>query len=393
MRGLTDKNCFRGGLVYMSLKRQLDKLAAYVSNGFPFVSLYLNARAARPVREDVERFVHDEFNRHAKSFGPDAPERESLERDAGRIRLYLRDNLEKSTNGIAIFACAGAHNYFEAIQLDAPINEHSLYVSNVPQLYPLAHVIDQYPRYVALLADERMARLFVFDLGKTERALEYYNLKTSRDRIAEKPSMRCQHRIENHRRHHIKEISEKLEQVVNQEHAQHIVLAGDEAFISALRERFPSYMDEMVIDILDLDMRTPEHEILNATIESLREDNIQTDAEKVRELFDRHNRGRAAAVGVRDTMDALANGQVEELIISTSLKDINADKAEPSSIPVISVPADVPAGYLSEPRSADVVADKLVTGALAAGSTVTFIEDPKLLGDVGGVGAFLRYQI
>lgn len=376
----------------MSLKRQLDKLAAFVPNGFPFISLYLNARTAGN-GHDIERYVRDEFKRHAASFGVEAPERESFERDAGRISIYLRDKLKRSANGLAIFACAGAHNYFEAIQLDAPIDEHSLYVSNVPQLYPLARVIDQYPRYVALLADGRVARLFVFDLGKTESALEYYNLKTSQSRMVEKPSMRCQHRIENHRRRHIKEISEKLEQVVDQERAQHIVLAGDEALISALREKIPSYLDEMVIDILDLDMRTPEHEILKATIESLRENNIQTDAEKVRELLDRYNQGRAAAVGVRDTMDALANGQVEELIISTSLKDIKADKAEPNIIPLISLPADVPAGYLSEPRSADVVADKLVTGALAAGSTVTFIEDPRLLGDVGGVGAFLRYQI
>jgi peptide subunit release factor 1 (eRF1) len=50
------------------------------------------------------------------------------------------------------------------------------------------------------------------------------------------------------------------------------------------------------------------------------------------------------------------------------------------------------AEHLVEPRSAAAVADMLVARALLTGAEVTFIEDTKLLGDVRGVGAFLRYR-
>lgn len=182
-----------------------------------------------------------------------------------------------------------------------------------------------------------------------------------------------------------------LERIVKEENAQHVVLAGDDFFIPEFRQRLPQYLDDRVIDILRLDIRTPEHEILKATMESLRDNNIQTDAEKVRDLFDRFQQGGTAAVGLRDTLDALSNGKVEELILSASLKQISVDQASLSRIPSVTAVPNTLAEHLAEPRSAAAVADKLVAEALSTGSTITFIEDPMLLGDVGGVGAFLRY--
>jgi len=375
----------------MSLDRKLEKLAESTSNDFPFISLYLNTQADQHGRDNFDSFVRKEFSSRAKAFADGSPERESFERDAGRINIYLRDKLEPSANGLAIFACAGANNYFEAIQLDAPIEKHSLHVSDRPHLYPLARIVDQFPRYVALLADSQTARLFVFDLGRTESAVEYYNLKTSRTLAAERPQLRYQQRLDNYRSQYIKEVAAMLERIVKEENAQHVVLAGDDFFIPEFRQHIPRYLNDRVIDILRLDIRTPEHEILKATMESLRDNNIQTDAEKVRDLFDRYQEGGSAAVGLRDTLDALSNGKVEELILSASLKQISVDQASLSRIPSVTAVPNTLAEHLAEPRSAAAVADKLVAEALSTGSTITFIEDPMLLGDVGGVGAFLRY--
>lgn len=375
----------------MSLDRKLEKLAEFTSNDFPFISLYLNTQADQHGRDNFDSFVRKEFSSRAKAFADGSPERESFERDAGRINIYLRDKLEPSANGLAIFACAGANNYFEAIQLDAPIEKHSLHVSDRPHVYPLARIVDQFPRYVALLADSQTARLFVFDLGRTASAVEYYNLKTSRTLVAERPQLRYQQRLDNYRSQYIKEVAAMLERIVKEENAQHVVLAGDDFFIPEFRQQIPRYLDDRVIDILRLDIRTPEHEILKATMESLRDNNIQTDAEKVRDLFDRYQEGGTAAVGLRDTLDALSNGKVEELILSASLKQISVDQASLSRIPSVTAVPNTLAAHLTEPRSAAAVADKLVAEALSTGSTITFIEDPMLLGDVGGVGAFLRY--
>ena len=42
---------------------------------------------------------------------------------------------------------------FTVIPLDAALDGHQLFVGPVPHLYPLVRLIDQHPRYAALLVD------------------------------------------------------------------------------------------------------------------------------------------------------------------------------------------------------------------------------------------------
>jgi hypothetical protein len=150
-----------------SLGQHLDELAAFESGGFPVVSLYLNTRPDQHGRDNFDSFVRKEFAAVAKSYAPESFERAGFERDAERIKAYLREELRPSSNGVAVFACAGAGDYFKALQLDVPFPRHRLHVGQLPHLYPLARLIDQHPRYVALVADTNSARLFVEDAAAT----------------------------------------------------------------------------------------------------------------------------------------------------------------------------------------------------------------------------------
>jgi peptide subunit release factor 1 (eRF1) len=362
----------------------------------PFISLYLNAQADHHGRDNFHSFVRKEFTSRAKTFPVDSMERVSFERNAARVEKYLEKELQESANGVAIFACAGADNYFKAIQLDAPIRRNKLHhVSDYPHLYPLARLIDQHPRYAAVIADTEAARIFVFDLGQTKSRQELNNAGISRSRVGERSQMRYRRRVENPQQLHAKEIVEMLERVVRDETVEHIILAGDEVIIPLLRERLPAHLAEKVIDILRLDIRTPEHEILKATMEALHEDKTHSDAEKIRDLFDKSRAGGLAVVGLRDTLDALSNGQVDELLLNTSPQEIGADE---ETLRALSSDSDAAAtGVALSAQSGEsgsaAFAQLLVKHALLSGARITFIEDRKLLADVGGVGAFLRYRI
>jgi peptide subunit release factor 1 (eRF1) len=256
-------------------------------------------------------------------------------------------------------------------------------------------VIDQYPRYVALVADTDTARLFVFDLGQTKRSKELDNTGSSFAQDGVRTQLRYQRRVEKYNLLHAKEVVEMLDRIVREEKAEHIVLAGDEVIIPLLCEKLPPYLADKVIDVLRLDIRTPEHEILKATMDALREDNIQTDAEKVRDLLDKSGAGGLAVVGLGKAINALAHGQVDELLLSASVEEIRIDE-EPAS-ELCSLREGVAAAG-NEVNSENeltpaVIADALISLARSTGAKVTFIEDAALLADVGGVGAFLRYRV
>jgi peptide chain release factor subunit 1 len=247
-------------------------------------------------------------------------------------------------------------------------------------------LIDQHPRYAALLVDTNSARLFVFGLGKTLVNKETHNVKLSRTQVGGWSQMRYQRHVENNHLHHAKEVVEMLDQVVREEAVEHIILAGDQVIIPLLREELPDHLKEKIIDILRLDIRTPEHEVLKATMEALSEHNLHTDAEKVRRLLDEYRAGGLAVVAVRDTMQALEQGQVDELLISASPNEVRLEKDFDTS------PQDNDSSG-ERFSSGLTAADLLLTRARQTGARVTFIEDVALLRSVGGVGAMLRYQV
>ena len=370
----------------LTLMDQLDELVAFEPNGFPFISLYLNMQPDQHGRDNFESFVRKEFNAKAKSFAAESLELASFERDRARIRAYLRDEVRPSANGLAIFACAGADDYFNAIQLDAPIHKHRLHVDEKPHLYPLARLIDQHPRYAALLVDTNSARLFVFGLGKTLVNEESQRVKLSRTQVEGWSQMRYQRHVENYHLHHAKEVVDMLDRVVREEAVEHIILAGDQVIIPLLREQLPDRLKEKIIDILRLDIRTPEHEVLKATMEALSDYNLHTDAEKVRRLLDEYRAAGLAVVAVTDTMKALEQGQVDELLISASPGEVRLEEDFDQG------PQD-PDSSGERFSSGLSIADLLLTRARQTGARVTFIEDGALLRTVGGVGALLRYQL
>lgn len=380
-----------------TLEQVIDRLAAFEPVELPFISLYLNAQPNQHGRDDFDRWLRKEFSERSRTFRANRPDRESFNRDVERITEYLSREVKPETNGIAIFACAGADDFFEALQLQAPIENHRLYIYNQPHLYPLARLMDQYPRYAVLVTDTNRARLFVFGRNKTLKTDEVTNVKTNRSQVGGWSQMRYQRHLEQYHLQHVKEVVEMLDAVVRDEGIEQIILAGDEVVLPIIREQMPKALSEKVIDVLRLDINAPEREVLDETMAALKEYDAQTDADKVEQMFNQYRAGGLAVVGSQDTLEALSMGMVEELIITARLQNVEGDKEDVAILSDNEVPDPVVGGQdgaVSELKSDSIiVADDLVTRARQTGARVTFIEDPTLLEEVGGVGAILRYRL
>lgn len=368
------------------LSEYLTRLARFDPSPYPVVSLYLNLQPDEHGRDNYSAFLKKAFNQELERFEHGSPERESFKADVNRIERYLRNELDPSANGLALFACS-AEDFFEAIQLLVPIDEHWLFVSSQPHLYPLARLEDQYPRYAVVVLDTNAARLFVFALGSVDREVSVRSEKPPRVSQGAWSEARYQRHVENYQAQHIKEVAERLERLVREERIDRIILAGDHAVaLPLLRDRLPRYLAEKVVDSVSLGITTPAHQILEATLEALRRKDAATDREKVEEALGAwHARGLGVA-GVEATLDALEMGQVDELLISASPRAVRRPGgSEPA-------PGDERRPGQAEPESL-VLSDTLVTKARQTGASITFIEDEKLLEPVGGVAALLRFRI
>jgi peptide subunit release factor 1 (eRF1) len=372
------------------LKDQLDRLAAFEPVEAPVLSLYLDTQVDDQGRRRYDSFLRKAWTDRGQALKGEA--RESFERDVERIDAYLQNDLKSSANGAAIFACSAANDFFEAVQLDAPLQETCLFIGSVPHLYPLARLNDQYPSYAALLVDTNSARLFVFRLGRADAEQLVKNVKTRRSSMGGWSQARYQRRIENFHLHHMKEVIGVLDRVVRDESIGHVIVACDEVAKPLLMEQLPKHLADKIVDLVKLDINTPQDRVLRETMDALREHDAETDAAQVEAMLGAWRGNGLAVAGPDGTLQALTMGQVEELLITAAPDRLKKPKALPSDAAPGKVEVDS-----SAPQAVDSdrlkLADELVTRAQQSAARIRFVEDPELLAEVGGVGALLRFRI
>lgn len=384
----------------MPITEQLDSLARFEPVPYPVVSLYLNTQPNERGRDQYQTFVRQEFKARSRTYPPGSPERESLDKDLEKITSYLENDLQPSANGVAIFACSVA-DLFEAIQLTAPIERHWLYIGDAPHLYPLARLESKHPRYAAVVADTNSARILVFATGELVSQREVVGEKTRKTSQGGWSQARFQRHISNFHQQHAKEVVEALDRVVREEGITQVLTAGDEVILPLLRAEMPKHLAEKVVDHLKLDVRSPVEEVLKATVEALSRENERTDREKVEAAINGYRAGTLGVVGPEDTLEALVKGQVDELLLTADVATLQgvspevvaAATANDSTLlePAVDIAAAGEAAH-ADPQVVR-LADELVKRAKATGGRVTFIEDPALLKDYGGVAALLRFRV
>jgi len=377
------------------LTETIDRLAAFEPVPFPVLSLYLNTQPDSVGRDQFDAFLRKAFTQPLSTYPTASPERESLSRDVSRIERYVAQSIQPSANGVAVFACSGA-DFFEAVQLDAPIDRHALYVGNRPHLYPLVKVDDRYPRYAAVVADTTVARIFVFGTNRLEHEEQVVGQKTKRTKAGGWSQARFQRHVDHYHLHHVKEVVERLDRIVAEEGIGQVILAGDEVIVPLFREQLPAHLGDKVVDVVRLDTRAPEREVLEASLESLHQKDADSDTAVVGRLLDEVRAGGLGVAGAQAALEALALGQVDLLVLSADANRIgDAERLAQRDEDHVAgeMPAAVPAGSGRDAQSGERAANRLVTLARQTSAGVRFIEDPSLLADIGGVGALLRFRV
>jgi len=383
----------------MALTEQLDRLAAFEPAPYPVVSLYLDTRPNQHGRDQHQAFTRKELKARSRTYPVNSPERESLERDIDRITGFLENELDPAAHSVAIFACS-AGELFETIQSTGVIPQHGLHIADRPHLYPLARLESQSPRYAAVVTDTNTAHILVFAAGELVSDREVKSVKTRGTSQGGWSQARYQRHLENFHLHHIKEVVDALDRIVQDEGITQILISCDEVTLPLLRDQLPKHLSDKVVDHIRVESHAAAAEVLKASLDAMDRVNTKNDREKVNAAIGAYRAGGLGVVGPEDTLAALIKGQVDELLITADLQRIQAGPigttvgtANDAAIaePVLdTISAGEPAG--TQPEIVR-LADELIGKASQTGARITFVEDSELLSEYGGVAALLRFTI
>lgn len=389
----------------MKLNELTEKLAAFEADGAPFISLYLDARSSGNGRDAYKVWFKKESSEAAKDFAEGSDEAKKINGSFERIQDFLETEADAAANGIAVFASSGDEEFFETVQIDEAFPNNRLFVFDRPHLFPLVRMVEQNPRYAVLWVDTNKADIYVFGGENTlnietdteAKVEEIQGEKTNRSQVGGWSQARYQRHIENFHLQHAKETVEELEKIMSAADIKHLVLCGDESTIMpVLRPQLAKEIEERVVAVLNMDQYTSEQEIREKTREAMGIENAIKDKERVEKVF---NTAKASAglgtLGVEDTLAALSNGQVEELVISSVFDAIKYNTKDVDKVLEAYAPGDdnSVSGELPNAGEKRQIADELIVRALNSGARIVFVEDESLLRAAGGVGAVLRYNM
>jgi peptide chain release factor subunit 1 len=364
----------------------LKRLSGVNSSAYPLITVYLNTQPNDTGRDQFAPWLRKQLTERGKTFDLHSQAAKTFQADSQRIELWLRDQLSAASNSVAIFACDAENGFFEAIQFAAPIDRNELHISDQPYLYPLARLIDQYPRYAAVIADTNSARIVVFGLNRFEAETSVQNTKTNRSTVGGWSQARFQRHIDNFHKQHAKEVIAALDRIMQEEGLRQFVLAGDqEVVIPLLKAEMPGRLTDLMVDTLRLDSDDTDNVLLARSMEALRAHDSRRDEDIVEYLIGEYRAGGLAVAGVIETLTALENGQVDELIIA----------ADPAAIETpqeaLAVASDQAIADTTETTS--LIANLLVLKAEQTSARLIFVEKVDLLRSLGGCGALLRFRM
>jgi peptide chain release factor subunit 1 len=372
-------------------RERVRKLAGWGTQGLPVTSLYLDVDGKRwPRRGDYVRRADDLLKEACDEAR--AGEREdylSVCRDAKRIQTFVRDEFDRRgiVRGLAVFSCSGA-GLWEAILVPHPVRD-GVRVAPRPSLLPLEALVETAETFCTALVDRERARIFLSSLGEIEEVTDVLDDVPGKHDQGGWAQARLQRHIEEHVQRHLKHVADTLLRLKQRRGFDHLVLAGPEEAVTELEKELHDYVRRTVLEKVSLPMASSAEDVLARTVELERDLEERREREAIERLVSEVKAGTGRATGGFDeTLVALEANRVDVLIL---VSDLRGSGVRCTRCGHLAVAADVCAVCGGPIEEVPDLVEEAVEAALRQRCRVMAVADGSILGDVGGIGALLRF--
>ena len=372
----------------------LRKLADWPSNGHPVTSLYLDVDGRRrPRRADVERHADallKEAADSAESLG--RSEHRSVSRDAERMRQFLRDEFDrKGARGLAVFSSSAA-GLWQDVAVSRPLRDRAA-VRASPYLLPLEAMLEQAETFCLALVDREKARILVGSLGEIDEVSSVLDEVPGQHDQGGWAQARLQRHIGDHVLRHLKRVADSLLRLRQRDRFDRLVLSGADEVVAELERELHDYVRRTLVERATLPVAASADEVLAYLLEVEERLERRREEETVGRLFAQLGaRGGGAVAGLDPTLDALAAGRVDTLVVSPGLAVEGVRCLTCGHLASAGARCSV-CGSATE-REPDLV-EQAVEDALRHGCRVETVPETMpgadRLAAAGGIGALLRF--
>jgi peptide chain release factor subunit 1 len=363
----------------MMQEQDLHELAELVTDGVPVLSLYLNL--------DRHNRSGDEHKLALRQLLAQAAEQGAAAADIERIERFFETEFDRQGRSIACFSCQNP-KFWRAFQLPAPL-QNAVYVGRRPYVKPLSDLWDNYECFAVVMVDREGARVLTYRLGALTETAGTLGAEVKRHKQGGLAAQKLQRYEDQEARHNLREAAEWATDYLGQQNVTRAVISGTEENLAAFRGLMPRALADKVLGAVNLDGNASPAEAWDRAYEVAQEAQKQQEADLLDQVITLAHKGGAGAIGLADTLAALQQGRVYQLLVDPSLRRPGAQCANCNAVVVETLEACPYCGGRLQP-SQDVV-NLAVHAAIDAGVKVSSLEPSTKLTEVGQIAAVLRY--
>ncbi|MGD0782454.1 MAG: hypothetical protein ABSA30_06305 [Candidatus Aminicenantales bacterium] len=372
---------------------QVESLSRFRSDKFMTTSFFLDT--------DKHRLAKKEILVSAKSLlaggrasldGLDiAKEKKaSLIKDLDAIQDYCAKDAASNSAGLAIYACSGA-GFLEILSLpEAPRNR--VVFDNNPFVRPLSLILDEFHKLIAFLVDRREAKWYEIFMGEIT-LLDEMNTdipKKVKGGGEREEARRIERHVDAAVHDHYKKAAQKTFDLFKKNGFHGFVLGCPDNLVGDIepglhpyvRERLKGWLRAKPADALDVILK--EVIGLERAIKATEEEGI------VRKLTGELEKGGRACSGLKDSLRALNQGEVQTLIVSRYFA-APGKYCPRCKLLYTEDELKCPSCERKTDAVMDVV-DEAIEAAMARDAAVKHVTPPSKLEHYGSIGALLRFK-
>lgn len=293
----------------------IKELAGFRSDDAPVVSCYLDVDGRRQVRpQDIERRLAALVREAAGG-----PSGSAVKADLDRITEHVTTHLDRSgVRGLAVFSCA-AKGLWEIVGLPVPV-ANRIVVNQSPAVGTLESIVQELEPLGVLLVDRQRARMFVFEFGElVERTELFEALPRDYDDIDDAgrgQRDRLQDHTDELATQHLRHAAEVAFRLYQDRGFGRLSIGASDEINAAIEPLLHPYLRERLSLRIGVGASASEPEIRAAALVVEQEVERAKEAALVAKLRDGLGAGSKAVAGLADTLKALNERRVANLLVS-----------------------------------------------------------------------------
>ncbi|MDD3625998.1 MAG: Vms1/Ankzf1 family peptidyl-tRNA hydrolase [bacterium] len=288
----------------------LKELVKLTAPDRAFLSIYISGKSSLKNLDSRIKTLKD-------LIGANKDEQEYFSNNVQMVNDYFKKNPNISGN-VCIFAC-WVLDYFNAIPIKQNIQE-LIKIDSSPYIKPLAELLDEYENYLAVVADNTSARIYLVTAERNEEEIVIKGNVKNHVRKGGWSQQRYERRRDKELLLYAKEIGDKIVELNEKKEFRRIILVGSKETLNEILKVVPDYIKEQIVGEKSIDLSKGDAFIEKEIYDLF----VQEERHSERELWDkikkRYLSCGLSVIGVNEVMEAVKAGKMEILLILKDLK-------------------------------------------------------------------------